>query len=72
MKKLLVAVAALAAATGLAMAAEFAEVDADASGTVSMDEAMAAMPELTEDAFAAADADGSGDLSPEEFAALAG
>ncbi|GAB4355957.1 MAG: hypothetical protein Kow0026_15480 [Oricola sp.] len=72
MKKLLVAAAALAATTSLALAADFAEVDADGSGTVSMEEAKAAMPDLTDEAFATADTDGSGDLSPEEFATLAG
>jgi Ca2+-binding EF-hand superfamily protein len=72
MKKLLIAAAALGAATTLALAADFAEVDADGSGTVSMEEAMAAMPEMTDEAFQTVDADGSGDLSEEEFAAIAG
>ena len=72
MKKLLFAAAALAATSTLALAADFAAVDADGSGTVSMDEVKAAMPDMTDEAFQAADADGSGDLSPEEFATLAG
>lgn len=72
MKKLLVAAVALAATSSFALAAEFAEVDADASGAISMEEAMAAMPEMTDEAFQTADADGSGDLSPEEFAAISG
>lgn len=71
MKKLLIAAAVLGATSTLALAADFAAVDADGSGAVSMDEAKAAMPDLTDEAFQAADADGSGDLSPEEFATLA-
>ena len=70
MKKLLIAAAALAATSGLALAADFAAVDTDSSGAISMEEAKAAMPDLTDEAFTAADADGSGDLSPEEFEAL--
>ncbi len=74
MKKVLIAAAALAASSTFALAqmADFATVDADASGSVSMEEAKAAMPDLTDEAFAAADTDGSGDLSAEEFAAIAG
>ena len=37
-----------------------------------MEEAKAAMPDITEEAFAAADTDQSGDLSLEEYAAMAG
>lgn len=71
MKKLLIAAAALAATSSLALAQDFASVDIDASGAVSLEEAAAAIPSLTEEAFITADADGSGDLSPEEFATLA-
>jgi opacity protein-like surface antigen len=72
MKKLLIAAAALAATSSLALAADFAEVDADGSGAISMEEVKAAMPDMSDEAFQTADADGSGDLSPEEFAAIAG
>lgn len=74
MKTILATAAALSFTTALALAQtpDFAAVDADASGTITVEEAKAAMPELTDEAFAAADADGSGDLSAEEYAALAG
>ena len=74
MKKILATAALLSLTSALAFAQtpDFAAVDADASGAVSMEEAQAAMPDLTEEAFKAADADGSGDLSAEEFATLAG
>jgi hypothetical protein len=35
-----------------------------------MEEAVAAMPDLTEDAFAAADTDADGSLNADEFAAM--
>lgn len=72
MRKAILAATAILGTAGFAFAqaADFAAADADASGTVSMEEAMAAVPGLTEDAFKAADADGSGDLNAEEYAAL--
>ncbi len=80
MKKVLIAAAALAASATFAIAqeaatpapADFATVDADKSGKVSVEEAKAAMSTMTDDAFKAADADQSGDLSEEEFKAVAG
>lgn len=51
-------------------AADFATVDADGSGGVSLSEAVAVLPNLTEDAFKTADADASGELSMEEYTAL--
>lgn len=61
------------AAPAFAQAADFATVDADASGAVTWEEVQAAIPDLTQDQFKAADADGSGDLSQDEFAkAIAG
>lgn len=74
MKKALLAAAALtaSAAFAFAQAPDFTAVDTDASGTVTMEEAKAAMPDITEEAFAAADTDQSGDLSLEEYAAMAG
>jgi hypothetical protein len=54
-----------------AAAPDFATVDADASGGVSLAEAQVALPDLTEEAFTAADLDANGELSAEEFATLA-
>jgi len=73
MKKILISVAALALATSGAFAqntVDFATVDTDGNGTVSLAEAQAVWKDLTEDAFKAADADGSGELSAEELATL--
>jgi len=53
-----------------AAAPDFATADADASGGVSLTEAQALWPDLTEDAFNAADADANGELSEEEFTTL--
>ncbi|MEC5293612.1 hypothetical protein VSX64_24025 [Aurantimonas sp. C2-6-R+9] len=73
MKNILATLAILGfAAPAFAQAADFATVDADQSGTVTLEEVQAAMPDVTEDAFTAADADESGDLSEDEFATLAG
>jgi Ca2+-binding EF-hand superfamily protein len=66
---LTLAVAALAAPSILS-AQTFAEVDADADGSISMEEAMAAMPDADEATLQAADADGDGALSEEEFEAI--
>lgn len=52
-------------------ATDFATVDADASGGVSLTEAQAAWPELTAEAFTAADIDANGELSAEEYATVA-
>ena len=51
-------------------ATDFASVDTDVSGGISLTEAQVAWPDLSEDAFTAADADASGELSAEEYAAL--
>ena len=59
------------AAFAQAAAPDFATVDADASGGVSLAEAQVALPDLTEEAFTAADIDANGELSAEEFATLA-
>lgn len=73
MKKTLLATTAalLFAAPAFAQDADFVTVDADASGGVSYEEAVAVMTDLTEDAFAAADTDQDGELSEDEFAAMA-
>ena len=60
------------AAFAQAAAPDFATVDADASGGVSLAEAQVALPDLTEEAFTAADLDANGELSAEEFATVAG
>ena len=52
-------------------ATDFASVDSDASGAVSLEEAQAAWPDLTAEAFAAADTDANGELSAEEYGLLA-
>ncbi|MEO9873972.1 MAG: hypothetical protein ABJM26_18720 [Anderseniella sp.] len=72
MKKLLAIILATGFASTAALAADFTAVDADQNGSVTMDEAKAAMPELSEDAFKAADGDQNGELSADEFAAIQG
>lgn len=70
MKKLIVAIAALGLTTGAALAQtpDFASVDTDGNGMVSMEEGAAAGMEWSEDDFKAADTDGDGSLSAEEYA----
>ena len=58
------------AAFAQAAAPDFATIDADVSGGVSLAEAQVALPDLTEEAFTAADLDANGELSAEEFATL--
>ena len=69
MKKLVFAMglAGLLAGPALAADTDFSKVDTDGSGEVSMDEAIAAGWEWTDEQFQAADKDGSGGLSEEEF-----
>jgi hypothetical protein len=59
------------AAFAQAAATDFATVDADASGGVTLVEAQAAWPDLTEEAFTAADVDANGELSADEYATIA-
>lgn len=73
MKKIILSslvVLGLSTAAFAQAATDFATVDADASGGVSLVEAQAAWPDLTADAFAAADVDANGELSADEYAAL--
>lgn len=70
MKKILAVLALSAMTFAGAQAAEMSAVDTDANGSVSMEEAKAAMPEMTDEQFTAADADGDGSLNEEEFAAI--
>ena len=72
MKKLLAIILATGFASTAALAADFTAVDADQNGSVTMEEAKAAMPELTEDAFKAADGDQNGELSADEFGTIQG
>ena len=51
-------------------ATDFATIDTDVSGAVSFEEAQAAWPDLTVEAFASADTDANGELSAEEYALL--
>lgn len=71
MKKIVVALAlcGLVAAPAFAQETDFATVDADGNGSVTMEEAAAAGWEWTEDQFTTADANGDGGLDAEEFAA---
>lgn len=69
MKKLLISIVALGFSTA-AMAqvvTDFASVDTDTSGDISLTEAQVVWPTLTEDAYKAADTDQSGSLSQEEY-----
>ena len=70
MKTLLAALAAAALTISAVQAAELADVDTDGNGMVSMEEAKAAMPDLTEEAFNDADGDEDGELNAEELAKL--
>lgn len=73
MKKIILSslvVLGLSSAAFAQAATDFATVDADASGGISLTEAQVAWPDLTEDAFKAADIDANGDLSAEEYDAL--
>lgn len=58
------------AAFAQAAATDFATVDADTSGGVTLVEAQVAWPDLTEEAFTAADTDANGELSLEEYDAF--
>lgn len=71
MKKLIAVLGLAGLLAGPALAAEmdFAVVDPDGNGQVSMEEATAAGWEWTEDQFAESDKDGDGGLNAEEFAA---
>ncbi|MEM6463400.1 MAG: EF-hand domain-containing protein [Pseudomonadota bacterium] len=71
MKKLLLAIGLTAfPLAAYAASVDFSTADADGSGTVTMEEAMAAMPDVSADAVAAADSDGDGVLTVAEYEAL--
>ena len=72
MKKIFVATAlgaTFVTTAALAAATDFKTVDTDASGTLTVAEVTAAMPNVTEAQFKAADTDGDGVLSEAEWAA---
>ena len=70
MKKVISALLVSVFAAGTAFAATSTEVDADTDGKVTMEEAKAKMPDLSEDAFKEADADNDGSLILEKFEKL--
>lgn len=71
MRKFVLALAlvGLGAVPALAQETDFATVDADGDGLVSMNEAAAAGWNWSSDDFNAADTDGDGGLNADEFAA---
>lgn len=71
MRKLIIACASLGFAAGaaFAQAPDFASVDTDGNGSVTMEEGMAAGFEWTEEQFNEADTDGDGALSAAEYLA---
>jgi len=74
MKKIVLSSLVLLGLSSAAMAqaaTDFASVDTDASGGVSLAEAQVAWPDLTPEAFSAADTDGNGELSADEYDLLA-
>ena len=73
MKKILITIAAIGLTTGVAVAQDvpaFTAADGDASGDVTLAEAQAVWPDLTQEAFDAADTDKSGSLNQTEYDAL--
>ena len=73
MKKIILSslvVLGLSSAAFAQAATDFATIDADSSGGVTLAEAQVGWPDLTEDAFKVADADANGELSNEEYDAL--
>ncbi len=72
MKKLVISLIALGfAAPVLAQAAapDFATIDADADGSVTLEELNVSYPDVTAEAYATFEAEASGGLSADEFAA---
>lgn len=69
--KLMITAAVLSLAAGAALAGDkdFAKLDADKSGGLSLAELNAVMADFTAQDLAAIDADGSGDVSEAEYAA---
>jgi hypothetical protein len=73
MKKIMLAAIAVAfAAPAFAQMPPYAQLDKNTDGMVSMEEAKAAMPAMTEDQFMKADADGDKMLSEAEVTKMEG
>lgn len=76
MKKTIFAIASVIglsiSGAALAQDLDFATLDGDVSGGVSLTELQVALPDITEEDFASYDADASGELSEDELAAVAG
>ncbi|MEL6278402.1 MAG: hypothetical protein AAF661_09040 [Pseudomonadota bacterium] len=58
------------ASATIAAIPDFAVVDVNSDLAITYEELLAAMPDVTEDAFLSADANGDGVLNAEEYAAL--
>lgn len=69
MKKLAAVTAALLAIGGVAFAADFAEIDANADGAITPEEFAAAYPDAGEEVWTATDANGDGSVTEEELQA---
>ena len=69
MKNTALLLAATAAAVFAVQASAATVEDADGNGSYSMEEMVAAYPELTEETFAEIDTDESGDISDDELTA---
>ncbi len=68
MKKLMLAVVLSAfAMPAFAQMPPFDVIDTDGNGTVSVEEAKAAMPDMSDDDWKKADADGNGSISKQEM-----
>ncbi|MAL78524.1 MAG: hypothetical protein CMN55_05340 [Sneathiella sp.] len=72
MRKLIISTATvtlLAAAPAMAAAPEFSKIDTDGNGSVSYEELIVVMPNVTKEQFASVDTDQNGELSQEEYEA---
>tara|TARA_R100000005_G_scaffold96663_1_gene85716 strand:+ start:8156 stop:8383 length:228 start_codon:yes stop_codon:yes gene_type:complete len=72
MRKLIISTATvtlLAAAPAMAAAPDFSAVDTDGNGSVSYEELIVVMPNVTKEQFASVDTDENGELSQEEYEA---
>lgn len=69
MKNVVLTLGTLAALTAGAALAQVTVEDTDGNGSYSMEELMAAYPDLTEDLFGEIDADGDGEVSVDELTA---
>ncbi len=71
MKKIIAALSiAIMSSYAIAAGPAFSQADANADGTISMEEAKVALPNVEEAKIVAADANNDGSLSEEEYVAL--